>query len=232
MKVEILTENQAVKAAAFPIEVKVYEDGSQLEPSSATITVKDPEGDEYVEDQSMSIESGVGTLTYSLAATHTADVEEDAIIEVTYTISSVDYVARFLFDIVLNKLKPCIIDDDLKKYAPLLGDERWSTQSNYDTQIQEAWKIIYRAIKDKGKRPHMLIDGSQLREVHILKTLELIYFDFSKSTDDIFWEKHLAYKDRYEQQFASLSIKYDSDEDGLIEEDERKGVLGQVNFER
>jgi len=232
VKVEILTENQAVKGEDYPIEVKVYESGAQLVPDSATITVKDPDGSEYVEDQDMDVEAGVGTLTYTLTSTHTADLEEDCIIEVTYTASDVDYKAVFLFDIVLNILKPCIIDDDLKKYSPQIASEIWATQTSYDPQIQEAWKILYRDIKNKGRRPHMLIDGSQLRELHILKTFEITLFDFARSAESIHWEKYLAYKERYTDLFDALIIKYDEDEDGLIDADERADSMGQITLER
>ena len=70
MKVEILTEDQAVKALDYPIEIKVYEGGVQLVPSSATITVKDPDGKAQVESAAMSVD-GNGTMTYSLSSIYT-----------------------------------------------------------------------------------------------------------------------------------------------------------------
>ena len=231
MLVEQLTEDQVVQDKTYPIEVKVYEGGVQKVPSSATITVKDAAGTALVTAQAVSVAIS-GTMTYTLPAANTADLIEDGIIELTYIISAITYLAVFLYDVVLNKLKPTIIDQDLKNYAPQLADEIWSEQTNFDTQIQEAFRVIKRNIKDKGRRPHMLIDGSQLREVHIIKTMELIYFDFSKAVNDIFWEKYLVMKERYGELFDKLAIKYDSDEDGLIEEDERKEVLGQITLQR
>lgn len=231
-KVEILTEDQAVKGLAYPIEVKVYEEGVQLIPSSATITVKNPDGTKQVEDQSMTIDSDTGTMTYSLTATYTAKLWENAIIEISYVVSSVTYKAVFLFDVVLNKLKCSIIDEDLKGYFPKLKDELWDEQINYDPQIQEAFKIVKRDIKDKGKRPHMLIDGMQIRELIIFKTFEMIFFDFAKNEEDVWFMRYQTMKETYDNRFAKLNIKYDIDEDALIDEAEKKGALGQIDLER
>jgi hypothetical protein len=140
-------------------------------------------------------------------------------------------MVRF-FDVVLNKISPCIVDADLKEYYPELTDEIWSTESNYDDQIQEAFKVLKRDLKNKGNRPHMLIDGSQLRIPLIHKTFEIIFRGFFKEEGD---KWHLLYKEhegKYTNEFDSLIIKYDADEDGVIDKDERKKLLGQVNLER
>ncbi len=232
-KVEILTENEAVKSLAYPIEVKVYEGGTQLVPSSGTITVKNPGGTAQVEDVAVSVAAG-GTMTYSLVSTITTTLWENAIIELSYIVSTVTYKAIFLFDVVLNRLKCNIIDQDLKDYFPALAANIWSVQSpaNYDVQIQEGFNIVKRDIKDKGRRPHMLIDGSQIRECLILKTFELIFFAFAKDEEDIWWNRYLMTKEKYEERFSKLVIKYDEDEDGLIEGDEGDVSLSQITLKR
>ncbi len=230
-KVEILTENEAVKSLAYPIEIKVYEGGTQLVPSSATITVKDPGGTAQVEDVAVSVAES-GTMTYSLIATYTATLWENAVIELSYVVSSVTYKAIFLFDVVLNRLKCNVIDQDLKDYMPALAVEIWSVQTNYDKQIQEGFNIVKRDIKDKGRRPHMLIDGSQIRECLILKTFELIFFAFAKTEEDIWWNRYLMTKEKYEERFSKLVIKYDEDEDGTISDDEKKITIAQSTLKR
>jgi hypothetical protein len=231
MRVEILTEDQAVKALPYPIEVKSYEGGTQLVPSSAFITVKDPEGTAQVEDQAMAIDAN-GTMTYTLPAEKTSKLWENAIIEISYVLSPITYKAVFHFDVVLCQIKPTVVDADLKNYFPQLAEEIWASETNYDKQIQEAFKIIKRDIKDKGRRPAMLIDGMQVRELLITKSFELIFFEFAKSEEDIWWKRYEEMKDRYRERFDKLTIKYDRDEDMLIDEDEKVGSLGQITLER
>jgi hypothetical protein len=231
MKVEILTEDQAVKALPYPIEVKAFEGGTQLLPSSASITVKDPNGAAQVTDQAMSID-GSGTMTYTLAAEKTSTLWENAIIEISYVVSSLTYKAVFHFDVVLCQIKPAVVDADLKNYFPQLAQEIWADETNYDKQIQEAFRIIKRDIKDKGRRPAMLIDGMQIRELLVIKAFELIFFEFAKSEEDIWWKRYEEMKARYNERFDKLVIKYDQDEDMLIDEDEKIGSLGQITLER
>lgn len=232
MKVEILTEDQALQGLAYPIEVKVYETGAQLKPSAATITIKDPDGTTIVSAAAVTVNGSTGTMTYSLAAGSTADLWENATMEITYTVSSVAYKATFFFDVVLSVIKPNVIDADLQKYFPQIASDIWAGTTNYDGQIQEAFRVIKRLIKDKGRRPHMLIDGSQVRELVIIKAFELIFFNFAKNPEDIWWKRYEQYKALFEQRFGSLVIKYDEDEDGLISGDEGQGSLGQITLLR
>lgn len=231
MNIEKLTDDQAVKGYDFPIEFKVYSAGAQIKPTSAAITIKDPGGTEQVSDASMTINGTTGTATYTLDDAYTADLWENAVIEIEYVYSSITHKAVFFFDVVLNALKCNVIDDDLKKYFPQIASQIWSGTSNYDGQIQEAFRIVKRLIKDKGRRPAMLIDGSQIRELVIIKAFEIIFFNFAKSAEDIWWGRYEKYKALFEQRFAALAIKYDEDESGSIEDDEEAG-LGQVTFQR
>lgn len=231
MHVLQLTEDQAVQDQAYPIEVKVYEAGLQIKPSAATITIKDPDGTVLVNAAAVTCNGTTGTMTYSMSSTLTGELGENCVMELDYTVSSVAYRAVFFFDIVIQPLRCTIIDNDLKAYAPAIGTKIWSTQTVYDTQIQEAFRVVKRDIKNKSKRPTMLIDGSQVRELSILKTFEMISFDFAKDKDDVWWARAEKYAERYQSALASLVIKYDVDESGTIEQDE-KAVLGQINLLR
>jgi hypothetical protein len=230
-RTEVLSDNEAVKDSAFPVEVKVYEGGIQAIPSSATITVKDPDGNEVVRGADMSIASG-GTMSYSLSSSYTEDLQENAILEISYVLAETTYKAVFFFDVVLNALRPNVVDSDLKAYAPLLASEIWSTQNNYDNQIQEAFRLVMRDIRDKGRRPSMLIDGAQVRELVIIKTLDMICFDFAKAPDDIWWSRHQKYEAMYKDALAGLIVKYDEDESGTIDDKEKKVTFSQPVFYR
>ena len=227
---EILTDNEVVQGYAYPIEVKVVDGADdQKVPSAATITVKDPDGTAQVEDQDMSIDES-GTMTYSLAATYTADLWEDAIIEIEYTISSVDYKRIFLFHVVLSKLKHSVSDSFLQKYHPQLDDELWDGETTYTTQIDRAFNDVKQDIYNRGRRPHMLLDGSQIDHLVALKSFELIFADFSKGEDDRWGFLLRHYMEKYKDEFQKLRIKYDADEDGIIEKDERE--FQQLEFKR
>jgi hypothetical protein len=225
-----LTEDQAPRSAAFPIEAKVYSAGVIVKPTSATVTVRDPAGTEVLAATAMNVETA-GPLTYLLAAAKTAELWENAIIEINYMIATVVYRATFFFDVVLTPLACDVVDDDLKAYFPLLADEIWAGTTSYSGQIAEAFRTVKRLIKDKGKRPAMLIDGSQVRELVVIKTFEMIFFNFSKDPEDVWWKRYEKYAAIFAARFAALEIKYDEDESGSIEADEESG-LGQLTLIR
>jgi len=229
--VEIITDNEAVKGYDYPIEVKIYEEGTQKVPSSATITVKSPGGTAQVEDVAMAV-AGSGTLTYTLDSAYTAKLWENAVIEIEYVISTVIYKAVFMFDVVLNKLKISVIDADLKEYYPKLAEDIWTEQSNYDDQIQEAFKQVKRDIKNKGKRTCMLIDGTQIRELIIHKSFEIIFFSMIKEEGDKWDIRHQKEQEVYKEQLEKILIFYDEDESGLIDEDEKRMPVSQIEFKR
>jgi len=174
-------------------------------------------------------------MTYSLASTYLGTLWESARIEIDYVVSTVHYKAVFFFDCVLNALKCSVVDADLRAYAPGLATEIWpaaqqSTQ-NYSPQIAEAFTQVKRAIKDRGRRPAMLIDGAQVRELVILKTFEMICFDFARAVEDIWWARYQKYAATFADRLAGLVIKYDADESGTIEDDETR-TFAQPTFER
>ena len=231
MKVEILAENEATQGLPFPVEVKIYENGVQIVPTSATITVKSPSGEPVIDEEEMTI-SQTGTLSYTIPANLLSTLWENALIEINYVDDDKSFKSLFYFDVVICPIKPTITDADLKTYFPQLGEEIWAGETNYDKQIQEAFRIIKRDIKNKGRRPSMLIDGTQVRELLILKAFELIFFDFAKSEEDIWWKRYEEMKEKYKTAFENLLIKYDQDEDSLIDSSETAASLGQIVLER
>jgi hypothetical protein len=231
---EILTENEAVKGYDFLIEAKVYKDGSQEVPTEATVTVKDQGGTKIAEDKEMTIDDE-GTLTYTLEAAKVSDLFEDGVIEIEYTTDDdAKHKMVRLFDMVLNSLTCSVTDDDLKSYMPKIASFLWSGETCYDKQIEEAFRLIKRDIKDKGRRPHMLLDGEQIRELIIIKSFVLIFGAFFKerSDEDRWWVLYEEFKERYESRFSKLVIKYDEDEDGLIDSEETGKPIAQVTMVR
>jgi hypothetical protein len=225
-----LAEDQAPRGAAFPIEAKVYLAGTIVKPTSATVTIRDPDGAEILPAAAMKVETA-GPLTYLLEAAKTADLWENAVIEINYTINTVVYRATFFFDVVITPLACNVVDDDLKAYFPLLVEEIWTGTTSYTGQISEAFRTVKRLIKDKGRRPAMLIDGSQVRELVIIKTFEMIFFNFSKDPEDIWWKRYEKYAELFTARFAALQVEYDDDEDGAVEAGEETN-LGQLTLVR
>ena len=229
----VLTENQALKNFAYDIEIVIKRGGEQVVPTSVTLTVKSPGGAAQVEDVSPTV-AVTGTITYELASTETTTLWENALIELSYTDENSNTQKETLFfDVVLSILKNSVVDSDLTDYEPDLDSHRWDGQTSYDEQIAKGFAQVVRDIKNKGKRPTLLIDGSQVKEVTIFKSLSIICFAFAKNVeDDIWWFKYQKWEDMYNTEFNKLNFAYDESESGTIEDEEKKTGMVNIVFER
>lgn len=226
-----LTDDEALKGIAFPVEFKAFEAGAQIAPASAHLSFFDPDGESILESVLMTIDSA-GTATYLITADKLSDLWENARIEIAYTVGGVDYVHKDFIDVVLSKLTPGIVDDDLRSFYPDIRDDIFDAQANYSPQIDAAFRLVKRDIKNKGRRPSMLFDADQIREMLIYRTFEIIFRAFAKTPDDIWYIRAEQAKLQYASLLESMLIVYDEDEDGVISEDEKKITLGQIKLVR
>ena len=95
-------------------------------------------------------------------------------------------------------------------------------ETGYLAKMEEAFSVIEERIKNIGAKIELFLTTSQLKELQLYKTLDLICTDlYRDATDeDMYWSNHRLYSDRFEDTFNSLRADYDSNEDGIIQEDE------------
>jgi len=100
---------------------------------------------------------------------------------------------------------------------------------SYSGYINRAFDIIRNEMRNRGLDSDLFKTTAQVKELHLTKTLQLICMAKRQDadTDDIFHESYLAYKEAYESEITTLKADYDLDEDGTIEESEKK-VSSQV----
>ncbi len=225
-----LTNSEALFDASYSPEIKVYVDGVLTAPSAATLSLFKPSGTEEVTDRVCTI----GPTTKVITATFTTAEREDDAMEdyrllLKYTIGGIVYQTNFLFDDCMTPLYCSVIDTDLTALAPELASDRWDGQSTFTTQIERAFGDIKRRLKERGRRARLMVDGSQIHDLVVTHALELIFFDFAKSGDDIWWIKYLKQAEKFNSEFENLHLKYDTDEDGVVDD----GVIfGTVNLVR
>ncbi len=90
--------------------------------------------------------------------------------------------------------------------------------------INRAYDIISNEMRNRGLDIDLFLTTTQVKELHLLKTLELICMSKRQDadTDDIYHESYLAFKESYESELTTLKADYDTDEDGTIEDAEEK----------
>lgn len=231
----LLTEAQALKDLAYDIEIEIYRGGSddQVIPTSVTLTIKSPGGKTIIDEISPSVSAG-GTITYEVAAASIDSLWENAQIILSYTDDNSNAQKEtLLFDVVRSILKNTVVDSNLTDYEPDLGSHRWSGQTSYYEQINAAFNELWDDIQNKGKRPALLIDGYQIKQLTIYKALAIICFAFAKDVEtDVWWFKYQKWEDKYNTEFEKRVVAYDEDKSGRIDPDEQKELMGALIFNR
>jgi len=87
-------------------------------------------------------------------------------------------------------------------------------------------------MRNKGLDIDLFLTVSQMKELHLVKTLELICIAKRQDadSDDIFHENYLLFKERYEKEMTTLKADYDVDEDGTIDTDTEEDLSVQVRL--
>jgi len=95
---------------------------------------------------------------------------------------------------------------------------------DYTGYINRAFDIIKNEMRNRGLDIDLFLTVSQVKELHLTKTLQLICMSKRQDadTDDIFHESYMVFKELYESELTTLKADYDLDEDGSIEESEEK----------
>jgi len=90
---------------------------------------------------------------------------------------------------------------------------------DYSSFINRAYDIIKNEMRNKGLDIDLFITTTQVKELHLTKTLELICMSKRQDadTDDIYHESYMVFKENYESELSTLKADYDTDEDGVIE---------------
>ena len=95
---------------------------------------------------------------------------------------------------------------------------------DYNTYVSRAYDMIKNELRNRGLDIDLFLTTTQVKELHLLKTLELICLAKRQDadSDDIYHESYMVFKENYESELTTLKADYDTDEDGTIEEAEEK----------
>lgn len=96
-------------------------------------------------------------------------------------------------------------------------------ENGFLSYMQDAFSFIQEKVKNDGKDIDLFLTTSQLKELHLYKTLDLICQDKYEDADDddMYYNRHVHYKDLFNSTYTALKADYDENEDGEISDDEK-----------
>ena len=61
---------------------------------------------------------------------------------------------------------------------------------------------------------------SEVRQAAVMLSLSKIFFNLSDSPEDTWWAKYREYQDKFEEMFKVVKLSFDTDDDGLVDDNE------------
>jgi len=116
--------------------------------------------------------------------------------------------------------------------AAIVSGERYFLRRSFGREIQRAFEKMEEKIIRLGKRPELILDPADLREVHIYYSVAEVCKGLVTERETFWWDIWKDYEIRGEKTFESLRFKYDVSGDGYIAGSEADRPLNIVRTGR
>jgi hypothetical protein len=110
-------------------------------------------------------------------------------------------------------------------FSSAVSTDKYILTRSYSREIQRAFEKLQEKLIRLGKRPHLILDPYDLREVHIYYSVAEICKGLVTQDKSLWWELWKDYEQKAEETFASINFKYDESEDGYISGGEESSRL-------
>lgn len=228
---------QIRKGAGGTLTLKASDDGAQIIPTAATITITKPSGGALTTPVVASVVtiSGAGVMTYALTAGNAdalpayGDAYAPWKAEWTYTYGGVVTVFVSLFDVVMYPLYNVVTSADLIYHRFDLASS-YGGETSAQVYIDQAFEDIYLSFCSSGKRPWLTLDSTVLRRPIEFLALHKYFRARTKGDSDRWALDAKYYYDLYETRMRSLPVTYDLDMTGNANPDEVNRHVGDLGI--
>lgn len=206
------------------VKCPVYRNGDKAHPSDGTLTVYNAAGSKVLDGVTVTITSNVAQYSIGSSTLANESLEDGWLFEWSLDMADgITHTFRNPGGCVRRRLYPVVTDADLLRRHSDLSDIRPSSLTSYQDYIDEAWTHIESRLVGEGQRPYLVMSPSAFREIHVCKTLEFIFLDFSTSAGEGKWMDLADHYGRlYGIAWNNLTFRYDTDDDGLPDADDRR----------
>jgi hypothetical protein len=104
----------------------------------------------------------------------------------------------------------------------------------FQSDVFQASLIVANDFRNKGLDIDLFLTTSQLKELYIYKTIELVCAGLMNDgvDTDVYYVHYNRFKSLYENEISTLMADYDANEDGTIQEDEENTSTSYGIFAR
>ena len=103
---------------------------------------------------------------------------------------------------------------------------------SFTKKIRQCFEKLETMIYNKGQRHSLILESSQIKFPLIYLTCHFICLDLTASPEDKWALLSSKYWDLFQNEFNNMSVEYDADESGTIDEEEEQRNLSEVKVNR
>lgn len=100
--------------------------------------------------------------------------------------------------------------------SAVVAGEKYILTRSFSKEIQRAFEKIEEKLVRLGKRPNLILDPYDLREIHIYYSVAEVCKGLITANDTFWWEMWKEYEKRADAAFNEIDFKYDASADGYI----------------
>ena len=115
---------------------------------------------------------------------------------------------------------------------PAITTEKYLIRKSYQNDIDYAGNKVVLDLKKIDRRASLILDNNATKYLVVYKFFESYFFKLIKQEGDEFYLKYNYYKEKYSSELQGLNLVYDSNDDGVIDDDETNTKLGEVTWYR
>ena len=215
------------KGSANTISCPLYRDGALVVATGGNVAILRADGTQAV---SASVSIAANIATYTTPTFSSEALGENWRIVWTITWSGGSGVFDRMAALCRRRLFPVVTDADLLRRHSDLNNIKPPDVASFQDYLDEAWVELLHTLRQKGNFPQLILSPEDLRYVHLFRTLEAIFNDFTvRSGQGEKWPALAAdYRSKAKEAFNSLSLVYSSADDGLP--DSRRRPAQSVTF--
>jgi hypothetical protein len=215
-----LTADYLVRGRANTLSCPLWRDGALVAPTQAgsTVTLYDAGNNVVVNGAAVTVTGSIATYTVSAdTLPSTLSLGMGWRVEWSLVLSGVATQFRNNAGLVRSELAPVITDRDLFRRESSLdpsGSAPITSLTDFQDYIDEAWVTLIGRMVGKGSLPHLVMEPSALREVHLTLALKLLFSDSRTGLDEAWRQKALDYGEEFKAAWNELRFEYDTTDSG------------------
>jgi len=101
-------------------------------------------------------------------------------------------------------------------FSSAVATDKYILTRSFSREIQRAFEKIEEMLVRRGRRPHLVLDPYDLREVHIYLSVAEVCKGMATEHENLWWELWKGYEKTAIEAFNALNLKYDYTRDGYI----------------